>query len=63
MTRSELSRALDEARAHEEHHRAMLLLWKRRRQQFEAMIPTANALIAFIIDELEPDDGDKSEPL
>lgn len=43
-----LSLELDEARTMEEHHRGLLLFWKRRRQRLESQIPLDDPFSEFL---------------
>lgn len=51
-----LSTALDEARAMEEHYRALLLFWKERRQRLESQIPLDNPW-QELLEEIASDDN------
>lgn len=60
MTRT-LSNQLDEARTMEEHYRALLLFWKKRRQRLEVQIPdSTNNLFNQIRQLLGDSDGNSN---
>jgi len=58
MTKNDISQALDQAHEREEHYRALLLFWKRRRQRLETMIPSDNPLIEFTKGLVDDDDNE-----